>query len=597
MLNDLINFLSKDKQHWLTQPRFAVAVLPLPIAGLFQLVGSSVLALLPLAVATIGFSRLVWLTLLPHEKKRLRLAKNELASMRPDEAIKILQAPLRVSGAHYMLQRAVLLSKAYVRNGMFIEAHAILNTVDEKSLLPQEALRLKCAWAQLFHAAGNLKEAAHRLEGIDFDDCVNDPECLLISSMVKQQQGALSEARALLEAGLDRNPDDALRMLLLNNLASVELFQNRTDAQLRHLKAALAIFRNNPRADLTAILHHNLALALARKGRRNEAREVLREAWSAGDRTNIRHVLEVLNNNLHAAREAGDQNWKREIYEEFDRQLGRFDAVSPRGQLALDVTQLRMRRNDGCPIKADSYEVLVSCLLDEISQSEMAIPESDRIAALCEIVHDLKREIETRPFGNDSLRLHDLLRRASGLLLAKREVVDVYLSELSPKLIGPLNAWHGYRSSMDKAEIYLAKSDDVRCSALLVLFQHLREQAEWLTEHGTSHEAISAWMIICDECLAYLYQLPPEVGYDWQNRYRDVAISALDHAVALLDQCKIERNHVDQMIGVAYFSLRIRNDKATAERYMAIVKKINPSVDHFATWLRDQYRWVLEQAG
>lgn len=594
-MQHLIKLFQEGKERWLTVPRFGMVVLPLALAGIFKMAGFSVVAILLTVVSALGLGRLVWFQLLPHEKKRLRLAKNELVAMRSDEAIKILQAPLRVSGAHYMLERAVLLSKAYVRNGMFIEAHAILNTVDDKSLLPQEALRLKCAWAQLFHAAGNLKEAAHRLEGIGFSDCVNDPEYLLISSMVKQQQGALSEARALLEAGLDRNPDDALRMLLLNNLASVELFQNRTDAQLRHLKAALAIFRNNPRADLTAILHHNLAIALVRTGRRNEAREVLREAWSAGDCTNIRHVLEVLNNNLHAAREAGDQSWKREIYEEFDRQLGRFDAVSPREQFALDVTELRMRRNDGFPIRAIDYEGLVARLLDKIAQPEMAIPESERIAALCEIVHDLKRELETRPFGNDSLRLHDLLRRASGLLLAKREVVDVYLTELSPKLIGPLNAWRGYRSSMDKAEIYLAESDEVRCSALLALFQHLQEKAEWLTEHGTSYEAIRAWVIICDEYLAYLYQLPAAVGFDWQNRYRDVAIAALDQAIFLLDQSKIERNHVDQMIGVACFSLRIRNDKETAERYMAIIKKINPSMDHFATWLRDQYNWVLSQ--
>lgn len=577
LLKNLVDLLNKDKQHWLTQPRFAVVVLPLPMVGLFQLMGSSALALLPLAVAAIGFSRLVWLKLLPHEKKRLRLAKNELASMRPDEAIKTLQVPLRISGAHYMLQRAVLLSKAYVRDEMFIEAHAILNTIDEKSLLPHEVLRLRCAWAQLFHAAGNINEAARRLEGVDYSDGVSDPECLLISSMIKQQQGALSEARALLEAGLDRNPDDALRMLLLNNLASVELFQSRTDAQLRHLRAALLLFRKNPRADLTAVLHHNLALALVRAGRPNEAREVLREAWAVGDRSNIRHVLEVLNNNLHAAREAGDQSWKREIYEEFDRQLGRFDAVSPREQLALDITQLRMRRNDACPIKVGSYEVLVSYLLDEIAQSEMAIPESDRIAALCEIVHDLKREIETRPFGNDSPGLHELLHLASKHLLTKREVVDVYLTELSPKLIGPLNTWHGHRSSMDKAKIYLAEREDLQLGALQVLFQHLGEKAEWLSEYGTSYEAISAWLIICDEYLAYLNQLPPHVLSDWRVRNLQVAEDALDHAIALLEQSKIQRNHVDQMIGVSYFALKLRNDRETAERYMAVVKRISCS--------------------
>lgn len=594
-MQHLIELLQEGKERWLTVPRFGVVVLPLALAGIFEMAGFSVVAILLTVVSALGLGRLVWFQLLPHEKKRLRLAKNELASMRPDKAIKILQVPLTISGAHYMLQRAVLLSKAYVRDEMFIEAHAILNTVDDKGLLPNEILRLQCAWAQLFHAAGNINEAARRLEGVDYSDGVSDPECLLISSMIKQQQGALSEARALLEAGLDRNPDDALRMLLLNNLASVELFQSRTDAQLRHLRAALLLFRKNPRADLTAVLHHNLALALVRAGRPNEAREVLREAWAVGDRSNIRHVLEVLNNSLHAAREAGDQNWKREIYEEFDRQLGLFDDISLREQLALDVTQLRMRRNDGCHIKQGNYETLVTRLLDQLAKPEVVIPESDRIAALCEICHDLKREIETRPFGSDSLRLRDLHRLASKLLLTKREVVDVYLTELSPKLIGPLNTWHGYRSSMDKAKIYLAESEELHLGALQVLFQHLVEKAEWLSEYGTSYEAISAWLVICDEYLAYLNQLPPHVLSDWRVRNLQVAEDALDHAIALLEQSKIQRNHVDQMIGVSYFALKLRNDSETAERYMAVVKRISPSIDHYATWLRDHYRWVLSQ--
>lgn len=596
-MQNLIELLQEGKERWLIVPRFGVVVLPLALAGIFEMAGFSVVAILLTVVSALGLGRLVWFQLLPHEKKRLRLAKKELASMRPDEAIKILQAPLRMSGAHYMLERAVLLSKAYAQDGMFIEAHAILNTVDEKSLLPHEVLRLRCTWAQLFHAAGNINEAARRLEGIDYSDGVSDPECLLISSMVKQQQGALSEARALIEAGLDRNPEDALRMLLLNNLASVELFQSRTDAQLRHLRAALLLFRNNPRADLTAVLHNNLALALVRAGDLNGAREILREAWSVGDRKNIRHVLEVLNNSLHAAREAGDQSWKRDIYEEFDRQLGLFDDISPREQLALDVTQLRMRRNDGCPIKQANYETLVTRLLDQLAQPEVVIPESDRIAALCEICHDLKREIETRPFGNNLLRLHELLRLASKQLLVRREVVDIYLTELSPKLISPLNTWHSYRSSMDKAEIYLANGGESRLSALDHLFQHLREKAEWLTEHGTSYEAISSWVVLCDEFHAYLVQLPQQDQSDWRARYLQVAEYALDQAIALLDQCKLERNHVDQMIGVSYFSLKLRNDRETAERCMAIVKRINPSMDHYATWLRDHYRWVLEQLG
>lgn len=505
--------------------------------------------------------------------------------------MRVLQLPLCFAGEHYKLQRAALLSKAYVREGLFIEAHRILNSIDEEGLLPKELMRLRCAWSQLFREAGNPDEAARRLVGISANDCARDAECLLTKAQVERELGHLVEARELLEAGLDRNPRDDLRMLLLNDLAAVEGLQGRPDTQLRHLQAAHAIFRNSPRADLTDILHHNLAIALARAGQPDRAREVLREAWVSGDHTDLRHVLAVLNNSLYVAREVGDQDWKNEVYEESKRQLERFNSVSPREQLVLDVTQLRMQRNDGIPFESTDYDVLVKRLLDDLDSPQMTIPESDRVAALCEIRHDLEREIQTRYTPTEPTALLELLRRASAQLLGKRAAVDVYLTTLSPKLTGPLDTWHRYRSSIDKAEILLAQSDEAGYRALDRLFLHLREKAEWLAEQGSSLQSVDAWLILCDEYLAYRDQLPVA----WSRRYLGLAEHALDQAIELLDACKTQRNCVDQLIGVACFSLRLRNDTSTATRYTMIVKQINPALDHFAIWLREQYQWVLQQ--
>lgn len=591
----LFDLLHKNKQHWLVEPRFAVVLLPPVLAGFLSSVGYSNYAVIPIALSTFGIIRLAWFKLWPHERVRLTSARQALAAARPDEAVCILQLPLCFSGEHYKLQRAVLLSKAYVREGQFIEAHDILNTIDEKTLLPNEVIRLRCAWSQLFRNAGNPEEAARRLDGISADDCADDAEYLLTKACVEQDLGHLVEARKLLEAGLDRNPTDNLRVLLLNNLATVERLQGRTDMQLRYLQAALSIFRNAPYADLTSILHHNLAISLARAGRPDEARQVLREAWGAGDRTNLRHVLEVLNNCLHAAREAGDQNWKREVYEEFERQLVRFTSVSPRERLALDVSQLRMRRNDELPFQSSDYPVLIKRLLEHLDKPLIAIPDSDQVAALCEICHDLRREIETQPVPDKTPILIQLLQWASEQLLDKRAVVDAYMSGLSPKLTGPLDTWHRHRTSIDKSEILLAQSDEALHNAFVRLFQHLREKAEWLTEQNPSRQSVEAWLVLCDEYLAYHDQLPAHNQPDWRKRYFHLAEHALDQTVELLDASKALQNHVDILIGVAYFALRLRNDMSTAARYTTMVKKIDPALDHFATWLRDQYQWVLQR--
>ena len=134
----LIELLQNGKMPWLTVPRFAVVVLPLAFAGLCERGGLSILAVLMTLVSAVGLSRLVWFKLLPHEAARLSLAREAIAAMRPDDAVKMLQAPLRLSGTYYLLLRADLVSKAYVQDGLFTEAHAILNAIDERTLLQNE---------------------------------------------------------------------------------------------------------------------------------------------------------------------------------------------------------------------------------------------------------------------------------------------------------------------------------------------------------------------------------------------------------------------------------------------------------------------------
>ena len=97
-MQSLIDLLLKDKALWLTVPRFAVVVLPVVLAGIFVSVGYGIFAVLPLALSALGVGRLVWFKLLPHETARLTSAQLALAAARPDEAVRILQLPLRFAG-------------------------------------------------------------------------------------------------------------------------------------------------------------------------------------------------------------------------------------------------------------------------------------------------------------------------------------------------------------------------------------------------------------------------------------------------------------------------------------------------------------------
>lgn len=221
-------------------------------------------------------------------------------------------------------------------------------------------------------------------------------------------------------------------------------------------------------------------------------------------------MIAVLNNHLHTAREAGDADWIRNIYAEFDSQLARLKTRTPREQLALDITRLRMMRNDAIPHTTDNYPELIEHLLNRLATSLPAIPVRERIAGLVELRHDLKREIETliQQTGSVPEQLINLMRRAAQDLLEHSATIETHLSNLSPKLIGPLMLWHRYRTDADKARIELAEGSTNIQAAFTRLFDHLREKAEWLAEQGTAQQTIEAWLIICDELVAYHDQWP-----------------------------------------------------------------------------------------
>jgi len=95
--------------------------------------------------------------------------------------------------------------------------------------------------------------------------------------------------------------------------------------------------------------------------------------------------------------------------------------------------------------------------------------------------------------------------------------------------------------------------------------------------------------------LAYDNQLPVVSQPVWRRDYLPVAKNALSQGMRLLDACKNQQNHIDLLIGVSFFAMQLQNDTDAAKRYMSVVKQQDPSMDHYATWLRGHYRWVVEQ--
>lgn len=586
-----INLLLANQARFLTVPRFAVMTWSGVLGSVLFAAGQTKVAAVSLLLCLMGIARLAWVRVLPHEAARLSKADRALAEARPDRAIEILKSKLALAGTHYLLLRSCLLSKALIQEGKFTEAHATLLRVAEKGLLPDEHDRLHCAWANLYLEAGNLNEALRYLDEINQNTCRGSTQCALLSSAIEIHRGNYEQARDFLEHRLTESRNTVDRVLLLNNLAIIERNQQRTLTQLERLQAARAEFKKSPRADLTASLHHNLAIALVRTGDIAQARAVLDEAMAAGDPKNIRHVLEVLNNELFAAREAGDMAWKQNVYLKFDSYLAKFKTVTPSERLALDISQLRMRRNDGFA-PTEAYGKLIERILGDYDALKGKLTLLECLNSLRETLHDVQRELAISSASSNRAQLMRLVRTLAERLVTLRQAVDTYLYEIPPKLIGPVETWRKHQTEIDKAEIFLAVDSTASQAAFHRLFNHLRERAEWLTAQAMAHAAIEGWIVLCDEYVAYRDQQPQAERKHFELAYFSLANKALERAIGLLEQQTVLHDHVPQLIAAAYFSLKLRNDREVASRWFGIAQSFKPAMGQYAAWLREHYAWV-----
>jgi hypothetical protein len=159
-MESLLNLLLSEKRHWLTTPRFAAVTWPMAAAGVLATAGYQLACLPFLFCSALATLRLTVFRLLPHEKSRLHAAHKARMNADPEAVIAILNKPALFQGTHFKLQKACIGSMAYVDLHRYQQAHAQLNGIDRRALLPDEQNRLAAAWARLFLETGNVIEAA-----------------------------------------------------------------------------------------------------------------------------------------------------------------------------------------------------------------------------------------------------------------------------------------------------------------------------------------------------------------------------------------------------------------------------------------------------
>lgn len=473
-----------------------------------------------------------------------------------------------------------------LNTGNHLEAQKLLATIESSAFTQKEKTQWRCLNAYFYQQIGAIREFVKTTQALDENDVRNNTECALMKAQALQEQEKLVEAQECLEARIELETESSALFKLYNNLATGEAIAGRRKQKVIWLERAWHEWRHAPEPEALEYLAHNLAIERVRDNDLSAAKAIIQEAFECIDKTKPEQVLMWQNLFIEVAREAGDKALLQQAYDEHDN-LNASLHHTPSQKFALAVTRLRMDFNDGLVNDFSDFPFKINTLLDHIA----LLNKAEQLMAIKEIGHNVEQIMAARHNSQRPIEEYiQVLSRCDNMALQRADMVTAQLQTLPPSLVNQRQHWLSLLHHVEK--IRIRKANIFPSDALENLFIHQRESAELHQEKGAIHNALHAWLVICDEYLAYTEQFPVPWALELQQRYEDLAITALTEAKQLLEQKKIKLGLEDAMIGVAESAMKLCNDQETARYWLQQFDEAGTSLNHYACWFREKYSWI-----
>jgi len=258
-------------------------------------------------------------------------------------------------------------------------------------------------------------------------------------------------------------------------------------------------------------------------------------------------------------------------------------ALAKTQRIALRVSNLRMIRNDHQPVS--DYLENIKILAHDVK----SLSNVEQISALFEIIHDLEYEMKDSLTGKsrtDIDLLNDFYRTIVQRLFAFHDIIDNELQDIPPVLPAVREKWMRHRHALLKLEIGFPGG--ISGDKFKRMFDNLEEMARLWRDKLFEYGEVEAYMMICDEFVAYSQGLNGRFHKDFKHR----AVNAYQKAEKVLLK-RLDRPEVQsQMIGMAFFSLKLGLDKKVVSFWFSNVSRKGIQLRHYAHWLRTQYQEV-----
>lgn len=576
--------LLDEQPRWFTSRRFRSPAILLAAGALLQAApvsgaGWAGFALIVISCGTIV--RATWL--LPHEKRKIKRAKECLERLEIEKARKFLKTRALINGIPFEVERGILLSKCCFHENDWVGAYSALSVISRHYLLPRETAKHRQQKGFLYFNAGNRRDFVS-LFGENMGNLKDHGDLAgtaLLKSYWREFQEDFHGAKSELETAMTDLQDAREQILLYNNLGRLEGVSGNLREQISYLSKAAVLLKDNPIPRCFPLVYHNLCINLAREGRRSEATKVINDYYEATDRDNIRQYLNYTNDYLLLARELNDRDMIRQAHGHIDSLLAKATTESQR--ISLRVSQLRIRRNDQEPVS--DYMGVIKKLVEDAER----LRDKEKIAALLEIANDLVFELEDCHAGRsriDPYSLHEFYTSVVRRLLAFHTVIDRELQEIPPALPLVREQWVKRRHNIFKRGMEL--KENFSAANFGKMFDNLEEMVRLWRDKLYDRAEIDACLIICDEFVAYRRGLGNRFHQDFIHR----AVSAYKVAEALLLK-RLERPEFQsQMIGMAYYALNLGMGKDAVAFWFTHASRRGVQLRHYAAWLRKQYQEV-----
>jgi len=512
---------------------------------------------------------------LPHEKYWEQRIEKLLDECDYDKATQVLNTPPWLLGFAARAAQQEMRLRLKIKTGDLLGAYQVLVAAEKHVLLPQERLRILLSKAQLLLNAGNHAAFGKVLAEIDMAKPENGKlriRHLLLQSMRCELAGLYPAAKNLLEEAIELSTLPAGRICAYNQLARLEDLQgNHTNAQ-SYYEQAWDLLQASPILALYPVVGHNLLIKYARSHDETKAMALLDAYRCAVTPDNAEQQQQLLNNQVHLARQLGRRELLLDSYDRTQTVL--LPLLSEAQGFAVAVSELRMRLNDDVDFSGHFTKTVACFGLHKDLTTQERFHVLSEILVVCQQGCGALR-------GSDGI---EAMRLAGGELLAMEGEIDAQLRGIPPQLPELRDDWHRRKVEILKLKISQSPPAIPR-ARVKQLFQLNGERRNIWADKQNPERELDALIVFCDEFIAF----GTDLGPTFLSEYQGQAKSALADAGKIIEAQWPHPAMHQYALGIAYFYWKIAGRRDMAATWVDRFDSKGLGLAHYASWQREQH--------